>query len=312
MKLSQSVKKFCLDFPKQTWSVLMGNFDGVHRGHRDLIQKSLEKSKQNNHKLIVISFNPHPVCILNPHYKPFLLNTYEEKKELLKSVGVEFFVELSFDRDISSLSPEEFLQKKILPHSNIKEMYFGYDFTFGANRQGNYELVHRLYKDQLKLSQFEAFKLDDIAISSSLIRRSLRQGDTQKANEYLGRDFFIKGLVIKGAGRGRKIGFPTANLSFEKNLLIPARGVYSSVSFIRGMKYKSITNIGINPTFINESEVNVETHIFDFDDDLYGEQMTVYFKDFIREEKKFDSVNDLISQIKKDCQKAYGREDGEN
>ena len=302
MNTYHSLTELSQDNPTTSWGMLMGNFDGLHLGHQDLIKKTLLECQKQGLDLVVLSFNPHPICILKPGYQPFLINTYEQKKEFLAKLGVEYFVELNFNRDLSTQSPEEFLETHLLIHNQLKALYFGYDFTFGANKKGNFEFVKQYCHQRLIVKKLDVFKVDGLEISSSLIRKELDKGNVDKSAQYLGRPFFIEGLVTKGEGRGKKIGFPTANLSFHKDLIIPKRGVYSSMTHLRGMTYKSITNIGVNPTFSDKSVINVETHIFNFDDDLYGETIRVSFNSFIRDEQKFDSVNELISQISSDCE----------
>lgn len=297
-----SLSDLSLKAPSTSWGLLMGNFDGLHLGHRDLIKKTMAECQKQGLDLVVLSFNPHPICILKPSYEPFLINTYAQKKEFLKELGVKNYVEMSFTRDLSTQSPEEFLDQHLLAYDQLKALYFGYDFTFGANKKGNFSFVQKYCKNKVIVKKLNVFSLNGIEISSSLVREKIMNKETQLAGEYLGRLFFIEGLVTKGEGRGKKIGFPTANLSFHKDLIIPHSGVYSSYTELRGMNYKSITNVGMNPTFNDMNKVNVETYIFDFDDDLYGESIKVNFRDFIRDEKKFHSVNELVDQIKLDCQ----------
>ena len=223
MNTYHSLTELSQDNPTTSWGMLMGNFDGLHLGHQDLIKKTLLECQKQGLDLVVLSFNPHPICILKPGYQPFLINTYEQKKEFLAKLGVEYFVELNFNRDLSTQSPEEFLETHLLIHNQLKALYFGYDFTFGANKKGNFEFVKQYCHQRLIVKKLDVFKVDGLEISSSLIRKELDKGNVDKSAQYLGRPFFIEGLVTKGEGRGKKIGFPTANLSFHKDLIIPKR-----------------------------------------------------------------------------------------
>lgn len=294
--------------PDKKLAIMMGNFDGVHLGHQDLINQALKECELYGLSLVILSFNPHPVCILKPDYKPFLLNTYEQKKRHLEQNRIEYFVEKTFTRDFSTQSPEDFLERNLLSYPEVSALYFGYDFAFGANKKGNYDFVARYCQDRVQVKKFDVFQVSDSEISSSLIRHSLRDSHVNEAKKFLGREFYLEGLVTKGEGRGKKIGFPTANLSFHKDLIVPQKGVYKTLTKLRGMNYLSITNIGVNPTFHDNYHLGIETHIFDFDDDLYGEVIQVHFIEFLREEKKFSSVNDLVEQIQKDCERARERD----
>lgn len=281
------------------YGLTIGNFDGVHRGHQFLIKKLQELSVAQNEKLVLMTFVPHPRFVLGTKNERFLLNNYKQRRELLEQLGVEYIIEASFDRDFSTLSPDLFLKKFIVAHPNIKSLYLGHDFTFGSNKEGNFEFA----KSALSPSGISVEilpRLVDAKISSSIIRDKLLKGDVCSANTMLGRSFYTEGLVVKGEGRGKKIGFPTANIKIDNETIIPERGVYVTETLYKGTKYKSVTNIGLNPTFTESEELNIETHIIDFDIDIYGELLRVSFLDKIRKEKKFESVNLLVEQINKD------------
>ncbi len=282
------------------YGLTIGNFDGVHIGHQKLLKQIKEECRQKGLKLIVVTFVPHPLAILR-NEKSFLLNTYEERKVLLRNLGIEFLVELPFTRDFSTLTPANFLDQHILINDHLKLFFLGYDFAFGANKEGDHSFVADYCKGRsLEVIVQKKVETDVGTYSSSLARKFLSEGDPEGANSILGRPFFLKGRVIKGAGRGRQIGFPTANIEFDFSRITPQKGVYSTICTFRGCDYLSITNIGNNPTFNNNDALNVETNIFDFDQDIYGEEIQVNFYKKIREEKKFNSVNELIAQISKD------------
>lgn len=284
--------------------VTIGNFDGVHLGHQEFLSRINQDCKQTKAKFVVITFVPHPVQILKAH-TGFLINTYIERRELLAQCGVDYLLEIDFTRDFSTLLPEEFLEKYVFSFSGIEKIYLGHDFVFGANKSGDYKLARSLCeKKNIGLILQDEFRLDNHATSSSVVRGAIAGGEIEKANALLGRPYFLAGRVIKGQGRGKQIGFPTANMDYDKELIIPANGVYVTQTTIRDMTYNSVTNIGINPTFNMGQVINIETHLLDFNRDIYGEEMRVSFLKKIRDEKKFSSVNDLIYQIDMDAKAA--------
>ena len=243
---------------------------------------------------------PHPVQILKAQ-SGFLINTFSERRELLAQCGVDYLLEVDFTRDFSTLSPEDFLEKYVFTFDGIKKIYLGHDFVFGANKSGNYNLAKSLCENKnVSLILQDEFLLNNTSVSSSIARLAISKGEVEKVISLLGRSYFLSGRVIRGQGRGRQIGFPTANIDYGKELIIPGIGVYISQTTIRDMTYNSVTNIGINPTFNNGVEINIETHLLDFDRDIYGEEVRVSFLKKIRDEKKFSSVNDLVKQIDND------------
>ena len=280
--------------------VTIGNFDGVHIGHREFLSRISEDCKKSKSKFVVITFVPHPVQILKIQ-SGFLINTFSERRELLAQCGVDYLLEVDFTRDFSTLLPEDFFKKFVFSFSGIEKIYLGHDFVFGANKSGDYKLAKDLCdNEKISLILQDEFRLNNHSVSSSVARSSITKGEMDKVIALLGRPYFLSGRVIKGQGRGRQIGFPTANIEYGKELIIPALGVYISQTTIQEMVYNSVTNIGINPTFNMGNEINIETHLIDFNRDIYGEEMRVSFLKKIRDEKKFSSVNDLVSQINND------------
>lgn len=278
----------------------VGNFDGVHRGHREFFRVIKEEAELHQAKMLVITFAPHPLQVLQGK-DHFLINTFVERKEFLRAAGVDYLWEVAFTRDFSSLDPGEFIDKFILSFKNVKKIFLGHDFSFGANKKGDFKFAKDYCRNHnLELTLQDEYKFEHDKVSSTTIRKAIENGDMVLAKELLGRRYFLNGHVIRGAGRGRKIGFPTANISVNTELLLPQPGVYITKAMINGMSYFSVTNIGKNPTFIEEGSLSVETHLLDFNQDIYGEQVKVSFFHKIRNEIKFKSVNELIEQINKD------------
>ncbi|MBI2521573.1 MAG: bifunctional riboflavin kinase/FAD synthetase [Bdellovibrio sp.] len=288
----------------QSIALTIGNFDGVHLGHREFIQTALDESNKSQLPLVVLTFSPHPVSILKGR-NHFLINSYDDRRKLLGNLGIENLVELKFDRDLSTLTPEQFLDQYVLQFCNVDKLFVGHDFAFGANKVGTAPYLKKLCnKLKIDFTQGLPFKIGGKAISSSHIRELIATGQISNANLCLGRDFFLSGRVIKGDGRGRQIGFPTANLLISDERILPSRGVYATITKSKGMKFQSITNVGNNPTFLTTNELFVESHIFDFSNEIYGEQLEIFFLEKIRDEKKFSNVNELVAQIRKDIDKS--------
>lgn len=284
------------------FGVIIGNFDGVHRGHQKLLSEVKKQCADINREMVVVTFQPHPLVILR-NQERFLLNSYEEKRELFSLNGVKWLVEIPFTRDLSMTSPSDFLDNYILCHKGIKNLFLGHDFAFGANKKGDHNFVIEHCKGkEVEVDVQEKYTCEKDVYSSSNIRKFLLEGSPELAADMLGRNFFLKGRVIKGVGRGKQIGFPTANIDVDKKRLIPEYGVYATICSFRGCHYKSITNIGKNPTFDDVNGIHIETNIFDFEGDIYGEEIQVSFLRKLRGEKKFSSVNELIEQIKLDVE----------
>jgi riboflavin kinase / FMN adenylyltransferase len=282
--------------------VLVGNFDGVHLGHQFLIQRFRDKCTELDLKSCILTFVPHPYFIFNPTAKSYLVSSYEEKRAYLTQQKLDYCIELTFDRDFSTMTPDQFLLKNIFVHNGLEAVFAGYDFGFGASKSGNYLLIKK-YCDERGIysEQGERYELSGAPVSSTIIRNHLRQGEIQDVNNKLGRPYQVSGRVIKGAGRGKLIGFPTANLDFDLQKIIPCTGVYITKIEIGGMLYQSITNVGKNPTFNSGETIHVETHVFSFNREIYGEVVVLTFLEKIRSEIKFKDVNELVAQIEKDC-----------
>jgi riboflavin kinase/FMN adenylyltransferase len=279
--------------------VLLGNFDGVHLGHQFLLKEFERLCAERNLTPIIVTFIPHPRVVLS-NVKNFLLKTYNQRKEKLNELGLKDIVEIDFNRDFSSLTPESFLEQYVYC-PNLKLISVGHDFKFGANKTGTYSSVQSFAnKMKIECAQSKQFQINGVTPSSSLIRSLIIEGKLEDANVLLGNYHCLEGIVVKGAQRGTKIGFPTANIDYAAEILAPKKGVYITETIVAGMKYQSVTNIGSNPTFNTDNDIHVETHILDFSRNIYGEKISVYFIRRLRDEVKFSSVNDLIDQIHKD------------
>lgn len=280
--------------------VSIGNFDGVHLGHRDFLASIKKECLKDHAKFVIVTFIPHPHQVLKGQAS-FLINTYIERRELLKECGVDYLLEIDFTRDFSTLTPEEFLTNHIFSFTGVSKIFLGHDFAFGANKSGDFNVAKAFCeKRKTALVLQKEFKVENFHVSSTEVRKAISVGDMELAKKLLGREYFLSGRVIKGEGRGKKIGFPTANLGYSKDLMIPSKGVYITKVKIKDMIYNSVTNIGVNPTFNTGYEVHVESHLLDFGYDIYGDEISVFFIKKLRDEKKFSSVNELVEQIQLD------------
>jgi len=283
----------------------IGNFDGVHIGHRQLLQKIKNDCLSRNLKFAVVTFVPHPQKILQPEKTHLLINTYEERRNLLESMGVDFLIEMKFTRDFSTQKAEDFLKTYLFSYPRLKTFYLGYDFAFGANKEGTHDLVRSLCLPLgIEIDIQPKYEFNGDVVSSTLIRDRLLTGNISDLKEILHRPFHLEGVVVKGEGRGKKIGYPTANIQVSSDVIIPQKGVYVTRTSYNEMVYQSVTNIGSNPTFKDTKSIHIETNLFDFNTDIYGENLRIEFLHKIRDEKKFTTVNDLIDQIKRDVDSA--------
>ena len=281
----------------------IGFFDGVHRGHQFLIRHLVETARQDGLASTVITFDEHPRKVLQSDYQPEMLSTLDSKLLLLSKTEVDNAVVLHFDRQMAALSAREFMQQVLHDHLNVKKLFIGYDHRFGHNRADTFDDYVRYGKEMgIEVIKNEAFQIDGINISSSVIRSFLKEGEIEMANRCLGYPYTIIGKVVNGYHEGRKLGFPTANLDMSHfGQLIPAPGVYAvnarmenTVVWKHGMM-----NIGTRPTF-NGKGITLETHIFNFDGDIYDQLLLVSFVKRIRGEQKFDGPEELALQLKED------------
>lgn len=306
MKVLNSIREILnIENPAPPIGLTIGNFDGVHQGHRKLLNKIKSDCEIKKLKFVVLTFVPHPQKILHPEKDRFLITSYEQRRHLLENLGVDYLVELKFTRDFSTLAPDEFIKNYLLIYPNLKNFYLGYDFAFGANKGGGLDQARNLCEPKgIKVEIQPKYEKAGIVVSSSYIRSKLLSGRIDEIEQILQRPFHLEGVVVKGEGRGRKIGFPTANIQVSSDMIIPQKGVYVTKAIYKGMTYHSVTNIGVNPTFNESENLHIETHLFDFNNDIYGEVLDIQFLLKIRDEKKFNTVNDLVKQIKHDVDHA--------
>jgi riboflavin kinase/FMN adenylyltransferase len=278
----------------------LGTFDGVHVGHTKIIERLLNSSTADEQSLI-LTFFPHPRMVLKKEYDIKLLNTIEERIQLLDKVGLQNLIIHPFDEVFSRLTAEEFVKDILVDIFNIKKIIIGHDHRFGRNRTANIDDLIRFGKEyDFEVEQISAQEIDEVSISSTKIRNALIEGKIALANEYLGYNYFFSGTVIHGKKLGRTIGFPTANLKIEEPYkLIPAIGVYAVKCKIGNKNIDGMLNIGTNPT-VEGQALSVEVHLFNFDEDLYDLKISIELIKRIRDEQKFASVDDLKMQLEKD------------
>lgn len=297
MKIFNSIQ----DFKTTSGTIVtLGTFDGVHIGHRKIIERLVQNTDEDTESL-VLTFFPHPRMVLQGDSEIKLLNTIDEKAFLLEENGLDNLVIHPFDQAFSRLTAEEFVKNILVDIFNIKKIIIGHDHRFGRNRTANIDDLVVFGKEyNFEVEQISPQEIDEVSVSSTKIRNSLLDGNIQLANNYLGYNYFLTGTIIKGKQLGRTIGFPTANLSINENYkLIPLNGVYVVSSIINDKMVYGMMNIGFNPT-VNGQHQTIEIHYFDFDGDLYNKEIKVSILNRIRSEQKFESVQKLKEQLAQD------------
>jgi len=281
-------------------AVTLGNFDGIHLGHKALISLTKKLAKENGLKSAVFSFTPHPMFLFGNRKNTALIMTSEEKSLTLENIGIDLFIEYPFTKKFAAMEPEAFAREIVFGKMKCRHLVVGNDYHFGNKARGDYELLKRIGAEY----DAEVYKVDSVdfcgkRVSSTRIREALSKSDLPCANSLLSVPYFVYGQVQKGRQLGRKFAFPTANIKSDDKKLYPPDGVYATKTVVDGVEYMSITNIGTNPT-VNSKKRTIETNIFDFENDIYSKKIKTYFYKFIRGEKKFDSLDALYSQIKAD------------
>jgi len=291
--------------PGQWVSLTVGNFDGVHLGHRELLRRAVGKAKEEGTVSVALTFTPHPVRYFSPGARFYDITTDEEKASLIAAMGIDVLVVERFDERTGRMSPEEFAREILHKRLCARWMTVGYDFTFGRNRSGSPSLLRKIGSEVgFEVEVVPPVLRGGLIVSSTRIRDLLLGGRVREAEELLCRPYSLSGPVVRGAGRGRKLGFPTANVQFSQEL-VPLPGVYVVDAQVGGILHRAVANVGFSPTF-GENSLGLEVYLLDVDRDLYGQQIEVRFRDRIRDERKYGEVSDLVRQIEKDVR--YARE----
>jgi riboflavin kinase/FMN adenylyltransferase len=283
----------------------LGNFDGVHKGHQSLIQALIDKAAVNGGQALAFIFEPHPAQVLMPERAPRLLLTPQGKADLLEKMGLDILIYNPFTREIAGWSPQQFVEKILVNTLQIREVFVGFNYTFGHRGAGTPEYLKQLgdkYGFGVNIIAPVTHRGDPI--SSSLIRKALEIGDILTAFNMLGYHPFIEGVVVEGEHRGSTIGFPTANLGVDTIYNTPGKGVYAAQAGIAGQFYHCVVNIGSKPTFHQEYPVSIEAHLIDFSGDIYGQKIRLSFLEKLRDEQRFNSLEDLVFQIASDRNRA--------
>ncbi len=283
--------------------VTVGTFDGIHLGHKKIISDLIEIKKEKNLRSVVVTFDPHPQLILkNKHHIIKILSTTEEKIKEFEKLGVDLVFIINFTKDFSETNAEGFYKNYLIEKIGLKDIVIGYDHNFGKNREGNYETLKNFSaKYGFNVHKVDEYKINGERTNSTTIRNLLSEGNIEKASQILGYNYYFTGTVITGDKRGKKIGFPTANIKpISEYKLIPKNGVYFVSAEINNAKYYGMMNIGNRPTIADLNEIFIEVNIFDFDSDIYNETIKIEFLNYLREEKKFSSIEELIAQLNKD------------
>jgi riboflavin kinase/FMN adenylyltransferase len=301
------------DDPPPRWHqpvLALGNFDGLHRGHTKIIDRVRRRAGERAGTPAAMTFEPHPPRVLRPDKAPPLLMTAAQKLEALGRAGMQGIAVVRFTRELSLWDPETFVRTVLVEWLHVAEVWVGANFLFGHERAGTFSVLRSLgARYGFRAEKIDPVRYKDFVVSSTRVRRLVQEGRVDEAGALLGHHYFIDGLVARGAGRGRGIGFPTANIE-TANELVPPAGVYATAVSIDGIVLPSITNVGMRPTFGDVDHVVIETHVFDMDRDLYGQTLRLSFLQRLREERAFPDVDALRAQIEADCRAArrlFGR-----
>jgi len=281
--------------------IALGNFDGVHKGHQELIARTVKAAEAAGLKSAVFTFSNHPRNILSKGKKVKCILYSDEKAEIIESLGVDYMFNIPFDDEIRRMDAAAFINSLLREKLNMREAYCGFNYKFGYRAMGNVEvLMKESIKQRFGIHVMEQIKIDGVAVSSTLIRELVERGEVDRCMKFMGRNYIVGGEVVVGNRLGKTIGFPTSNLIFDDSMVSPANGVYITYCLYGGRRYPSVTNVGVKPS-IGEFSKNMETHIFNFDKELYGKTIKVEFLKRTRDEKKFDTIEELKEQIRKDC-----------
>ena len=283
----------------------IGSFDGVHRGHQEILKHLVSDKNKQQRPIVVLTFFPHPAIVLGRRQEPFYINTPNERAALLFDCGADHVITQTFDQDLAKIPAITFVDS-LQQHLGFEKLIVGPDFALGHKREGDIQYLRTLgTKFGYSVAVVPPYQIGGVAVSSSNIRNLIRDGSVEKAGLYLGRPFFLKGKVVSGDARGRSIGFPTANMDTWDERAVPKPGVYVCIVRLAGTNYQAVTNIGYRPTFNNKPENPlVETHLLDFNGDIYGDDIQIDFIQRLRDEIRFPSIDYLVSQIEADVSHA--------
>lgn len=297
MKIIRNLQEYSSQRPL---ALSIGMFDGVHRGHQSIIAKLNSAAKAKDLDTATFTFWPHPRKVFNPNDDLQLLNTIDEKKYLLEKNGIDTLILQEFDENFRNLTGEEFIRQILVEKLNVKHLIIGYDHTFGKNKSGDFNLLQRLAPELgYELEQVSAVDFEGQPISSTKIRNTLSAENILQANAMLGYHYSISGEVVHGKKIGRTIGYPTANIAIDPMKILPKKGAYIVDVFVQNKNYRGMLSIGTNPT-VNGQHLTVEVYILDFNDDIYGKEISVNFRDFLHGEIKFENLEKLIERLDED------------
>lgn len=281
----------------------IGDFDGVHLGHQEVISKTIALAAKQGCTPALMTFDPHPRAFMGQAKYDESITPMDERLKLFAAMGIEFTYIVKFDQQLMTLAPHRFIDEVLIP-LNIRAAVVGFDFTFGYKGQGKAETLAELSNNRFQVEIVEPFRMGEEKVSSSAVRSYLEEANPQAAQIYLGRPYTLTGVVVDGDKRGRTLGFPTANMRLDENYILPANGVYAVSVLAEGKQYGGVMNLGYKPTFDGNKRLSTEVHIFDFNGDLYGKSISVSLLHFLRSERKFPSLDELVSQIHRDAEMA--------
>jgi riboflavin kinase/FMN adenylyltransferase len=294
------------DSPRPRWPhpvVALGNFDGLHRGHQRLIDEVRREARERAGTSVIVIFDPHPPRVLRPDKSPALLMTLDQKLEAFERAGVDAVAIVRFTRELSLWPPELFVETVLIDWLRAAEVWVGANFLFGHNRAGTFTLLKAIGEDRgFRVEKIDPVRYKDFVVSSTRIRHLVAEGRVDEAGSLLGHHYFIDGAIVHGDGRGRELGFPTANLD-TRNELLPAFGIYATMAMLGEMSHPGVSSVGVRPT-IGDGRLTIETHLLDGPHDLYGAQMRLAFVKWLRPELAFPDLSSLRDQIGRDCSEA--------
>jgi riboflavin kinase/FMN adenylyltransferase len=287
-------------------AMALGYFDGVHRGHRQVILEAKRNAKKLGLKSAVMTFDPHPSVVLKKSGRNMqYITPLSEKIEIISDLGIDYLFIVHFTADFANLLPQEFVDQFLIG-LNVKHVVAGFDYTYGRMGKGTMETLTFHSREQFTFTTVPKFTCGDEKVSSTWIRKLLNEGETEQLSQLLGRYYTTSGIVVHGDKRGRTIGFPTANVELNEEYIVPPVGVYAARLKVKGKWYNGVCNLGYKPTFKNEAAAkpSIEVHLFDFNRDIYGEKVQVEWHRYLRKEQKFSGIDELVAQIEKDKQNA--------